>query len=75
MAATRGNLTTGVQAFPVEVNETGEFILADPMAGHRPPQMVAENVSPNFSEREVDSQRETGRGTKITIFTKGIILW
>lgn len=74
MAATRGNLTRRVLEFPVEVNETGELILADPMAGHRPPQMVAEKVSPNFSEREVNSQRETGRGTKMIIFTKGVIL-
>ena len=53
-----------------EMNKTGKFILADPTGGHRPLQIVVEKLSPNFSEREVDSHREKGRETKITSFTK-----
>lgn len=54
------------------MNKIGEFLLADPMGGHRSPQIVAKKFSPNFLEMEVDSQRETGLETKITssFFTK-----
>lgn len=66
MPATLGNLKKeGSRISCTEKNKPGKFILANPTGGHRPPQIVAQKLSPKFSERGWTHKEKRGERLKL----------